>query len=264
MVGFRSMVDYARETLGCGFPSSQEPTSRSEFGQHAVYTAWTIMDLCGPPPRDQLFVMNCIALGVDQALLGREAPSIALMVMDLPPEIGMPLAVDIAHRVWPKSGEGPWLTTTEDGVPSDIGVVGADVPFTGKLARCTVTRGRGVLALFARGGTRIYMDVTEAPKEDIQRAIPEIVKLRKELGIKAAHLTKGAPRSMDEGKAIEAARLHRQGLSYVDIGRMFGWPIYDHGRLSCPQAEQYIRLGEKILQLLDSLSAAMEAPEAPP
>ncbi len=53
-------------------------------------------------------------------------------------------------------------------------------------------RGAGVIALMIRNGPRIYMDVTDASREDIKKALPEVAKLRKELRIKTTTLRRGA------------------------------------------------------------------------
>ena len=104
-------------------------------------------------------------------------------------------------------------------------------------------------------GPRIYMDVTDASREDIKKALPEVAKLRKGLRQKNPTLKRGAPASKDEVRAVQAARLHQGGETLVEIGRRFGWRVYegDNPAGSCPIAVKYITLGEEILAKVKSL-----------
>ena len=257
--GFKYLVNRARTSLGLDKESVQEKGMDSPWGGRYMQAVWTIMDIF--QVTDQSFVMNAVALGIDEALTTKVAPPVTILVPEIPRELGFSLAVEIAHKLWPKPGEGYWLQSTEDGKPSGISVPWQELNHQGVRPRASVVRGPGVISLITRNGPRMYMDVTDASKTDIERAIPEVRRLRKALSIVSPTVKGGAPATMDEEKAVEAALCHRRGTSYVKIGEKFGWPIsylYEHVKFgNCPTAVRYVRLGEEILKRADHLAQAI-------
>ena len=253
--GFKYLVNLARERLGLTITPLERASEDHAWISQYSQAALTIVDIFHLSAKDQAFVMNAVALGWDEALKTKESARITILIPEVPLGIAIELEAEIAPRLWPKSGEGTWLQAVEDGEPAGVHHLWTIPSGKRPAPRATVVRGPGVVALMIRNGPRIYMDVTDANREDIKKALPEIAKLRKELRTRNPTLRRGAPASKDEGRAVEAARLHRENVSLVDIGRRFGWRVYtdDIPAGSCPTAVKYISLGEEILAKVELL-----------
>ena len=258
MPGFRILVDYARNKLGLMATSLEEVLEANGY-RNLVRAVWTIMDLYELQSEDQLFVMTSIMLGTDEALKAKPTSAVTIFVPEMPIDMANELAVEVAEILSRKPDLGRWLSVTEDGQPSGVEVMWRDVPYRGPRPRAKVVRGPGVASLMIRNGQRIYMDVTRATKEDILRALPEVAKLRKQFGVRAPQLKRGAPFVKDESRAVEAALLRRKGKTYEEISKKFKWSVkYEEGRPSSSTAEKYIRLGEEILEKVKLLNSALE------
>ena len=255
--GFRYLVDTARERLGLLSSSFQVSAASPHWKGLSYQAGWTIMDLFELSARgDEVFVMNAIACGVDEAVGMVAGPTVAILVPEVPRALGYSLAVGLLHVLWPKEPGDYWINSTEGGRPSGTYQLG--VPYE-TLAPATISKGPGVIAGMLRNGPRIYMDVTDASKSDIINAIPAVTKIRKELKSTQPTLRRGAPAARDEERAVEAARLHRAGESLVNIGKTFGWRIYteDVSKGTCPTAVRYVQLGEEILTGIAALDEAL-------
>lgn len=244
--GFRFLVDEAREMLGLLNSSFQEiavqASGKSWTGKYCQ-AAWTIGDLFELNGRgDDQFVMNAIAYGIDEALEMGVAPTVSILVPEVPRALGYSLAVNIAHALWPKDSGGYWINSTES-----------------PLASASVVKGPGVIPQMLRNGPRIYMDVTDANKDDIINAIPGVMMIRDELKPANPTLRRGPPATRDEKTAVEAARLHRAGESLVKIGKKFGWRVYknDVSTGTCPTAVRHVAIGENILSKVADLERAI-------
>jgi hypothetical protein len=259
--GFVSLINYAREMLSDPPQSVRQLNNAEEMWmKHNFMTAvWTIVDLFKLPSEDQVFVENSILFGVDRASKGTAEPRIRILIPELDRSVGMSLAAIYARHVIPMDRKS-WLGVTRNDKSSGVRSLGVPPSDDEAVARATVIRGSGVPALMMRNGTRIYLDVTDASKEDIERVIPLVNQLRRSLQLQNPTLKTGAPSSRDEARAVEAALLHQEGDSYVEIGRKFGWPIYvgDVTNGTCPTAVKYVKLGRDILEKIQALDHELE------
>jgi hypothetical protein len=253
--GFRFLVSYTRVKLNLpGMTPNQFASMSTESMYRAITATWAIMDLFNLPSQDQEFVENAILWGFDQALKMNPAPHVRILIPELDRALAHQLAVDFAQVVMPRS-QGSWLTVTRNSKSTGGRVFGAPPDDQGETTRATVIRGPGGPCLVIRNGPRIYLDVTDASKEDIERAMPLVNQLRRELQLQNPSLKVGAPARRDEDKAVDAALLHLEGAPYVDIGRKFGWRIYDEDVATgtCPTAVKYVKLGKEILKKIIEL-----------
>jgi hypothetical protein len=260
--GFVSLINYAREKLSNPGRSVSQLDGFQEMWMKPGFmiATGTIRDLFKLPSEDEVFVENSILFGVDRASKGTAEPRIRVLIPELDRSIGMSLAAIYAHLV-PAMDRESWLRSTRNDKPSGVRLLGVPPSDEEDTVRATIIRGCGVPALVMRNGPRIYLDVTDASKEDIERVIPLVNQLRRSLQLQNPTLKTGAPSSRNEATAVEAALLHRDGKSFVEIGKTFQWKIYDEDIPSgtCPNAEKYVKLGEEILEMVATLDQALES-----
>jgi len=262
ILGFRSLVEEARKLLLSSLPD-KDPPGDLGWSDGFAPAVWTIMDLCSLQAQDEPFVMNAVRFGIDKALETKITPPTRILIPELPRRFFPALSIFLAEVLWPQDSNEKWLDVTESGNPAGVWVsrpgklTGDEYPTT---APVTVIRGQGVLALLARTREpRILLDVTNATTGDVRRAMSEVTKLRRQLRASSYAVKRGAGTSIDEAKAIDAARRYEEGETIVDIAKHHGWSIsYDDFRGSSPITVDYIRKGSEIVNKLGVFKAEMD------
>lgn len=106
----------------------------------------------------------------------------------------------------------------------------------------------------------IYLDVTEIDYKTFCRAYKAIKLCRSELGMNKRDMKKGAPESIDETRALLAARAEKRGLSRKEIAESLDFKIYDEDNPSgsFPLLHKYIKMGRELADKLDGLEEYLQ------
>ena len=167
ILGFRSVVEWARQSLGLSQGSSflDIPPDSHLFGDYSL-AVWTILDVFELPGTDQPFVMNAIAFGVDKALSTKSISQLHVLIPEVP-EALLPEFQDVLEaesRIILEDGQlprlvDPWVEVWEPG---------------------RIFKGLSALRYVLESQPLILLDVTDASGEDIRKAISLITQLRSE------------------------------------------------------------------------------------
>jgi hypothetical protein len=190
--GFSYLVNRVRE--GIEFPpdmGTEQALNISMRSMHQVTAATMALSrLFNLPFRERSFVENAILFGIDKAHETDFNPRVRVWMPILDHAIGAGFANVIAQMIGPVCGD-LWIRAY-GAFGEEIKVIDEVYIDWEAVAGSPLIFGPGVIAYIMRTGTRIYLDVTDSDRTDVERAWPLVNQLRKKSSPRNPTRTKDA------------------------------------------------------------------------
>ncbi len=180
-----------------------------------------------------------------------------LLTPQIAQAVSFGLSVQLVELLWPEPPD-IWMEATEDGNPSGVWSPWQMLDSLDS-APASIVKGRGTLVQIVRNSGDLYLDVTDLTSKDLRASFPSNKKVRMERGLQRPASGRGPGATLDEEKAVQAARKAQSGAPIRQIAAEFGWTWYQDPAPSgqSPTTRAYIHKGNEIIHLVNRFDEAM-------